>query len=267
MNDYHIHTYRCGHAQGDVEDYVRFAVAHDFSVLGFSDHTPLPDNFCSEIRMKMSDLAGYRQSIRKTRKKYPQIKILGGLECEYTRDYYNFYKDVLLEEMGFDYLSLGQHFFPCDGAWVYFWKEMRGFKELMAYTDNLVEGMKSGLFSMVVHPDAFGHFYELWDENTQACSRYILEAAQDTGIPLEINGGGFRKEKLSTSQGLRRLYPLEPFWELAAQYNIKVIINSDAHMPQELLASYEECLALASRYELNLIDYLPSLNNQNSNKL
>ena len=40
--NYHTHTWRCQHASGTEEDYVRAAVAAGFKVLGFADHTPWP---------------------------------------------------------------------------------------------------------------------------------------------------------------------------------------------------------------------------------
>ena len=45
MRDYHTHTFRCKHAQGDVEDYAKYAVEYGIDVLGVSDHTALPDNW------------------------------------------------------------------------------------------------------------------------------------------------------------------------------------------------------------------------------
>ena len=41
--NYHTHTYRCQHARGDCVDYARVASELGMEVLGFSDHTPLPD--------------------------------------------------------------------------------------------------------------------------------------------------------------------------------------------------------------------------------
>ena len=160
---------------------------------------------------------------------------------------------------GFDYLILGQHLFYCDGQLVYFWKDIKGAKELKVYTDLLVSGMESGLFTFVAHPDAFGSFYLRWDEEAKACSRYIIEAAEAYHLPLEINGHGFRKGEIKTAQGVRLKYPLPPFWELASQYNVQVLVNSDAHQPQEVGAFLTEGQELVERYGLEIIDLLEFL--------
>ena len=169
------------------------------------------------------------------------------------RYYRDFYKDELINRWGFDYLLLGQHIFLCDGKLNYFWKGMLGVKELWAYSDLLVRGIESGLFSIVAHPDVFGSFYGPWDEEAMSCSRYILEAAQAYKVPLEINGNGYRKGKRDIAEVKRYLYPLEQFWKLASRYNITVLVNSDAHKPDEI-APVKEGWALVDKYKLKVAD-------------
>lgn len=251
--DYHTHTYRCKHAIGDVQDLASNALSQGLEVLGVSDHTALPDNWCPEIRMDISELPGYVEAIEIAQQEFPQLTILKGMECEYQERYYNFFREDLLGKWQFDYLALGQHIFYCEGELVYFWKGgMKGVKELRAYTEATVQGIESGLFAYLAHPDAFGHFYEAWDEETKACSRYIIEAAEAYRLPLEINGNGFRKGRIHTAQGLRFYYPLKQFWEIAACYNVQVVINSDAHQPEELGFNFREADELVKTYNLKL---------------
>ena len=112
--------------------------------------------------------------------------------------------------------------------------------------------MASGLFTFVAHPDLFGHSYLPWDENTIACSHAILQAASALSIPLEINGNGFRQPMINVEDKQRCVYPLEPFWELATGYDILVIINSDAHAPEDILANTSDAYALAEKYRLKV---------------
>ena len=41
LPDYHVHTYRCGHAGGETRDFVRRAVELGLSEIGLTDHIPL----------------------------------------------------------------------------------------------------------------------------------------------------------------------------------------------------------------------------------
>ncbi|MCK5806256.1 MAG: histidinol phosphate phosphatase, partial [Lentisphaeria bacterium] len=84
--------------------------------------------------------------------------------------------------------------------------------------------------------------------------RDILEAAQDLSIPLEINGYGFRKPMRETKHGLRLQYPVREFWELASEYDVSVVVSSDAHRPCDVYASLDKCIELAEECGLKFAD-------------
>ena len=106
----------------------------------------------------------------------------------------------------------------------------------------------------MAHPDLFGNSYLNWDENTIAASKDIFVAAEATGVALEINGYGLRKQVIDTPAGRRRMYPWLPFWELAADYNVTVIANSDAHRPQDVSANIAEATAIGEQFGLQFAD-------------
>ena len=62
-NNYHTHTYRCGHALGTDEEFVQAAIRAGIKTLGFSDHAPYRKS-CRGIRMYMKDLKGYVASVQ-----------------------------------------------------------------------------------------------------------------------------------------------------------------------------------------------------------
>ena len=76
MQEFHTHTFRCKHAEGDIIDLAKYAASRGYSILGVSDHTPLPDNCCPEIRMDISELKNYVEAYREAQIKSPDIKIL-----------------------------------------------------------------------------------------------------------------------------------------------------------------------------------------------
>src|SRR5260370_42432945 len=41
LPDYHVHTFRCGHAGGDSRGFVRRAIERGLSEMAFTDHLPL----------------------------------------------------------------------------------------------------------------------------------------------------------------------------------------------------------------------------------
>lgn len=256
MKNYHTHTYRCKHAVGTVDEYVESALKQGIKVLGISEHTPFPDNRWLEVRLHMDELDDYCKEIEQAQKRFTEIRMLKGLECEYIECFKSFYKEELLEKRKMDYLILAGHVLGPNGESPW---NLQGIlrsnqEELKHYAEYLVKGMETGLFTFVAHPDVFGMFYLNWDKEAEACSRYIVEAAKDLKVPLEINGYGLRKPKIETSEGIRYMYPWHKFWEVAAQYDVGVLANSDAHRPEDVGASIAQALQIAKRYNLRVVE-------------
>lgn len=251
----HTHTSLCKHATGTVQDYCAAAVAANLTVLGISDHTPLPDNRWLEERMALGELNSYIDAIEQARKLFPTLRVLKALECEYAVEYASFYQDELLTRLKFDYLIGAVHYVPYHGTWISAYEDITTAATLKAYASYFIDSMESGLFTFMAHPDLFGYGYADWDANTDACARDIIEAAQALRIPLEINGNGFNKTKIETMSGLRARYPWEKFWEIAAEYEIDVIANSDAHQPDFIVKNIDHALAIARKYKLKLTSF------------
>lgn len=252
MKNYHTHTYRCKHAVGTVDDYVQAAIKQNVEVLGMSEHTPFPgDSHWLEVRMAYEELEDYCKEIDEAKEKYSNIQILKGFECEYLKEYDQYYKEVLLGEQGADYLILAGHQIRGTSPWNLRGETKSLKEELRLYANYLVKGMETGLFTFIAHPDVFGTFYLEWDEEAAAASKYIIEAAKAYDMPLEVNGYGLRKPEIVTAQGIRRMYPLHKFWEMAGHYDIQVLANSDAHKPEDIIANIEEGYSLAEYYGLH----------------
>lgn len=254
MKNFHTHTYRCKHARGDIMDYAMMAQKAGIKALGFSDHTPLPDNRWPEIRMDMLELEEYLSSIDKAKEVYNNIRIYKGLECEYDQVYEGFFRDELLGPGKVDYLIGGVHFFPSDSGWEWCVASIRTGSDLKKYAEYYVTSMKSGLFNFMAHPDFFGVSYPHWDANSSSCARYILEAARDLKIPIEINVAGLVKEKIQTPHGERPAYPIREFWMLAAEYGVASVVSSDAHRPEDLAVNLRYGFELAKELGVELVD-------------
>ena len=252
--NYHTHTWRCKHATQDVSAYCEAAIESGLTVLGISDHTALPDNRWDHIRMDIEELPEYCAVVDEAIAKYSDLKILKAAECEYSDEYATFFKDTLLGELNFDYLIGAAHYFPHNGEWVGSYGGADSVATLQSYTQYFIESMETGLFAFMAHPDLFGNSYLVWDENTKAAAHDMFTAASDLKVPLEINGYGLRKRKIDTPEGMRCMYPWLPFWEMAADYDIEFIVNSDAHHPQDVSANIEEAAAIGHKFGLKMAD-------------
>lgn len=238
--NFHTHTWLCKHASGTIEDYCTAAKEAEFTALGFSDHMPIPDGRWATVRMDPCELSIYRDDIENAQKKFLPLQIFAGLECEYDPHLLSYYKEELLGKYRMDYLISGAHWYPKDGGWRGVYDYEMTPEDLKAYADYVISAIESGLFLFIAHPDLFGRAYHTWDQHAEHYSREILDAASSLNVPLEINGYGFRKPWIETEEGTRPAYPWKHFWELAAEYDVPVVLSSDAHRPSDI-AAFEDC--------------------------
>jgi histidinol-phosphatase (PHP family) len=261
LANYHTHTYRCGHATGDAPEYARIAAEGGCRVLGFSDHTPLPDGRWQDWRMRLAEIEAYEAAVAKAAAEQPGLTVLLGMECEWMPELRAFYEDELLGRRGYDYLVGACHLTELDGEWIGSFERTGSATALAAYARQCVRTMESGLFAFIAHPDIFGNCNREWTADTAACARDICAAAARLKVPLEINGLGFRKPRIDSADGQRPGYPWSRFWEVAAEHGATVVLNSDAHHPQDVLANYDDVAGLRDRFglvEADLSRLIPS---------
>ena len=254
--NYHTHTALCKHAVGYPEDYVRQAVKEGCSALGFSDHCPYPESctdIWNEVRMGVDEVPLYRNAVEKARELAP-FPVHMGFECEWDRNYRAWYEE-LKGTYGAQYLVLGSHWVTLGSRHVYC-INVSSSQELGAYIDQTIDGMRSGLFSFLAHPDLFMRGHREWDEEARACLKAILDAAVGLGMPLEINGLGMSRAPNETSRGMRYQYPYVEFWEMVAETGARVICNSDAHDPHDVIMNAWKARDFALRFGLHPLETL-----------
>ena len=220
----HTHTYRCRHAKGTDEEYVLAAIDAGYDKLGFADHTPFPytDGFCNGDKMTVEELPDYIASVNSLKETYKdRIEILLGLECEAVPEFFPFLAEV---KQQMDYLILGSHgdkrIDPYSGA-------LTEAKQLWRYLDFTLEGMETGLFLYLAHPDVMLGLYPAFDETAAEVSRKLCREANRLGLPIEYNLYGVFKGAKPGCLG----YPCDAFWRIAAEENCVAVVGVDAHSP------------------------------------
>lgn len=224
ISNYHSHIALCGHAEGNVEDYVKEAIKNNYEEIGISDHAPIPVYFVGEemhkelwlfqMMNKQSFENDYLKQLDYCIKKYPEIKIIKGLEVEYIplKDHYYQY---LLSKV--EYLNLGIHYFFNNGEIVNTYGYLSD-EDLENYAKTIEEALETNYFTCLVHPDLYMYRIPEFTSFHEKIARRIIEAAIKNDVYLEINANG------------RDRYPREEFWKIVKEYeNVKVVINNDAH--------------------------------------
>ena len=230
--NYHTHTTRCLHAVGTDEAYIKSALKGGYQVLGFSDHTPWKyrTDYVADMRMLPGELPGYVESLRALREKYhDRIDIKIGLECEYFPDYMHWLKEQI-KQYQLDYIIFGNHFYHTDEKFPYFGHHTDSRDMLDLYEESAIEGMETGIYCCLAHPDLFMRSYPRWDHHCSLISRHICRTAARLNIPLEYNIGYMAYNE---AHGLQT-YPCPEFWHIAANEGCTAIIGLDAHNNADL---------------------------------
>lgn len=251
LKNYHTHTPRCHHAVGSERMYIEAAIAKGFQTLGFSDHVPWPfkDGFVSKIRMGMEDLDDYFDTLLRLREEYKdRIEIPIGFEAEYFPSMFEELMGVL-RNYPLDYLILGQHNVRDEAEGFYAGAPTEDPQRLIDYVDVTIEGIRTGVFSYVAHPDLIRFDYRGREELYRQEMGRLCVAAKECGIPLEVNFYGYTT---------KRNYPCGEFFRLASSLGSSFILGCDAHQPW-LLAQPEEVSGLEEFLKRNQISYSQEL--------
>ncbi len=259
----HTHSFYCGHGCGTISEYVQEAAKNSIALLGMSEHCPVPDDRWQKTRMDYDQIASYEADCQKAKEQFAgQLVVATGYECDYLARYHQYYKEV---KDRVDYLIFAIHDLASEdtqgGASVFYGSLTK--EDLHTYTDLYCKGLSSGLFLFGAHPDLFAYSYYTWDAEAKACSKAIIECAISNNVALEINANGMRKPAIRTEEGHRFPYPLSAFWEMAAEYPIKVVTNSDAHNPALLRDRFEDCSHFAEDHNLQFCSYDLEITGQN----
>ena len=240
-SDYHLHTPLCRHATGSPCDYARVAVEKGLDEIGFADHNPMPEPF-DNWRMLIGELPRYLDLVQEAREKFPALPIRLGLECDFIPG-----QEAWIEKLAgmadWDYFIGSVHYlapgwdvdnpkwigkfdeFPVAEIWGIYWK---------AYE----KCIRSGLFDFVAHPDLVKKFGHRPEGDLRKFYEPSIEAAAEKKMAIEINTAGLRKPA-------GELYPAADFLKMAFEAGLPLLINSDAHSPEEVGAGFDQANAAA----------------------
>lgn len=239
--DYHMHTPLCHHATGHPAEYAQEAMRKGLPEIGFAEHNPMPEQF-DDWRMAIGDLPRYFEMIEEAREKTPGFPIRLGLEC----DYFSGQEEWILELAGmarWDYLIGSVHYltqgwavdnpahigryreYPPEELWTIYWA---------AYE----RCVRTRLFDFVAHPDLVKIFGARPAGDLNRFYEPVVAALAECGGAFEINTAGLRKP-------VREIYPALDFLKLARAANVPLVINSDAHAPEQVGMDFDAARVLA----------------------
>jgi histidinol-phosphatase (PHP family) len=240
--DYHLHTPLCRHATGEPTEYARRAIELGLDQIGFSDHSPMPQDNFDNWRMNLDQLDLYVQKVLQARRDHPTLTIRLALEVDYLPGHEEWIRD-LATRYPWDYLIGSVHYVSeawaiDDPASLSEWRQRDAYEVWSVYFDRLTAAAASGLFDIIGHADLPKKFGIRPDQDCSPLFDQFTAASATAGVALELNTAGLRKD-------CREIYPSRRLLELARSRGIPITFGSDAHAVDEVGFGFDEALRLA----------------------
>lgn len=223
--DYHTHTIysRVGpylHGKGRIIDNVRAASEKGLSEIAITDHGP--SDFYGLDPKRIPEM---RADIEEAMKAYPDVKVYLGVEADIVDSANGL--DVAPEDFkDYDFVNAGYHYVPnCNmmGNFASFHVPVSGKAKEKLRADNtarIVRALTNNKIKILTHPGDKAFI----DEEA------VAAACEKSGTLVEINA--------------RHRHPNAADLRIYAAHDVKFIISSDAHKPENV-GRYAESLALA----------------------
>jgi histidinol-phosphatase (PHP family) len=236
--DYHIHTARCGHAHGEMAQYVERAARAGLPEMGFSDHIFLywlaPEQRDPELAMPEADFDAYVQDVFRLRRQFPEIEIRLAVEADFMPDHEGTLKGIL-DRYPWDYVLGSVHFI---GAWgLDDSRYLAGYDawdidELYEHYFSLIlRAAESGHFDTMAHLDLVKKFGHRARNDLADLYGRVAKGLARTGVAIEVNTAGLRKP-------VGELYPHLDLLTACRKAGVPATLGSDAHAPEEVAADF-----------------------------
>lgn len=239
--DNHVHTRLCGHATGEMEEYVLAAIGKGLHKIIFLEHMEEGIRYIhGKTWLSEDDFDGYFAEGQRLRSIYQgEIKIGLGVECGCNPEFYDLLK-TRLEKRCWDQVGISCHFLKFDGMAhhlnmfsnrqenILLARQIGADKILDRYFSLLTEAIQRLPGTMLCHLDGALRFLP---ETSLTDSHYLLidkllQTVKDSGMVIEINTSGFaiRQEQ----------FPNRRILAMAQAYDIPFVFSSDAHKPNDV---------------------------------
>lgn len=267
LTNHHTHSlYSDGSSQP--EEYIIEAIAKGLKLIGFTEHSPLP--FENPFSFRKANKDEYIALMQNLKQKYnPKISVYSGMEMDYIPGMSENFSKVKAEYK-LDYLIGSVHLVRPennDKLWFTDGPDYRTYdqglnelfggdirKAVTTYYNQLNEMIE------IQHFDILGHFDKIKMHNRDRFFREdeswytvlvneTLSLIQDRDIIVEVNTRGIYKQRSETT------YPGLDILKQVKKMRIPVMVNSDAHKPDEIDMAFEQGFSVLQEAGIHEVVY------------
>lgn len=183
----------------------------------------------------------YIELIKEAKNKKLPVKL--GIEMDYTPEREKEIKNFL-EEYEWDYVIGSVHWID---DWGFDlpeqkeeWDRRDTYEAYLEYYDRLNKAVLSGIFDIIGHIDVIKVFGYRPDKDVMDAVSRTLDNIKKKGLSLEVSTAGLRKP-------VGEMYPSEEILKLAVKKGISLVINSDAHHPEDVGRDFDFAVKYVKR--------------------
>lgn len=246
MIDYHLHTVRCFHARGTLEEYCREGARKGLKEIGFADHFPLGLlDFEPPVKVTMegSELPQYVEEVLQLseRKENPTVRL--GVEV----DFFPGRVKAAQKELSlypFDYIIGSVHFLgdwdftnpACAGEYEKCTEEeiINLYEKYYLLIEKLAE---SNLCDIVGHLDVIKKFGYRPQNGAAHLIERVTDLLKEADLCIELNTAGLYTPACEA-------YPAREVLENCCRKGVPVTLGSDAHRPEDVGRALDAALVL-----------------------
>ncbi len=243
--DYHVHTARCGHAVGAMEQYVERAIQAGLTEMGFSDHLFLywlpADRRDPELGMAEWELDFYVEDVERCRARYGRdIAIRLATEADFIPGHERELESIL-RRYDWDYVVGSVHF--VDGWGMDDSRYMAGYDAWNVdalyrhYFDLIGQAAETRFFDVMGHVDLVKKFGHRPTENLSESYQGLGARLARAGVCVEVNTAGLRKP-------CAEVYPHPDLLRACREAGVPTTFSSDAHAPRDVAADFATAAGL-----------------------
>ncbi len=241
--DYHTHHYRCGHADGQMVEYIEAAIAANVAEIGLSDHSPIyhfgdDPHPLPRTAMHQHDLPNYVADMVNLQQQFAKrITVRLGVESDYVLGWDAHYR-TLWRQYPLDYVIGSVHWL---GQWSIFNPQVplgRTPDDIYAeYLHTTQAAARSGAYDIIGHLDCIKTAGHLPTRRLTPLLEETVQVLAACDVAIELNTSGWRKP-------IAECYPRPELLACCHHYGVPVTLGSDAHRPQDVAAGFGEAMTL-----------------------
>jgi histidinol-phosphatase (PHP family) len=205
--------------------------------------------------MTDDDLQEYVDDVNKGKETYKdKIRVHLGLEIEYLKQNEMYYQKLMKQV---EYFVLGQHFIELYNGELFSSYAFSTVEHIEQYARTIEKALHQLPITILAHPDLYLFHYKTWDKNAERVARRICQAAEKTNTYLEYNANGMRRKKVEVNGKKIYPYPRKEFFDIVKEYDVKVVVSSDAHHPNDTYDDVmEQAVIDAKQFGLHVVEEL-----------